>query len=306
MRQSISFQGLTWIDIQNPQEEDVEFLEKNFDFHPMVLGELIPPGHRPKVEHHDDYLFLVLYYPIFDRVENDIDRRELDLIVTKNHLITSHYEIIVPLKTLFDQVSMYETAQKEYLSQTTGHLLYYIISGILQGSSRKTEDLEDDITHIERQIFKGREREMVFDISVAKRDLIDVRRILAPQSAIFDSLLREGEKFWGEELVAYFEDIRGLYGNTWNTIEEQRETLQALSQTNESLLSAKTNEVIKVLTIFSAIFLPLTLIASIWGMNTNYLPFSSEKFGADFWVVIGILLFAFGGMYAYFKRKGWL
>ena len=304
MIRSIQSEKITWIDIQDPAEKDIQFLEQNFDFHPMVLGELIPPGSRPKVEHHDDYLFFILYYPVFDKIKKETGRRELDIIVTKTHIVTSHYETILPLRALFDQANLYEQGKKEYMSETTGHLLYYIIAGILQGTFQKTEELEKEIDKLEKEIFRNREKEMVFALSELARDAIDVRRILAPHRSTFESLIKEGSSFWGEELLPYFEDLRGTFANIWNEIEEHRETLQSLANTNESLLRAKSNEIMQVLTIFSVVFLPLTLIASIWGMNTAYLPFTDLSY--DFWIITGIIASAFAGMMWYFRTRKWL
>lgn len=304
MIRSTQSEKMTWIDIQDPTEKDIEFLQKNFDFHPLVLGELIPPGSRPKVEHHDDYLFFVLYHPIFDKKKGEVERRELDIIVTRSHIVTSHYETILPLRALFDQVNLYEKTRTEYMEETTGHLLYYIIAGILQSALQKTEELEKKIDVIEKDIFRGNEKRMVFAISELSREVIDMRRIFAPHRSTFESLVREGEKFWGEALLPYLEDLRGTFANIWNEVEEHRETLTLVAETNESLLRTKSNEIMQVLTIFSVVFLPLTLIASIWGMNTRYLPFHDLSY--DFWLIMGIIIVSFGLMMWYFRTRKWL
>ena len=251
-----------------------------------MLSELIPDGHRPSVEYHGEYIFIVLYYPAISKKTGLVEKRELDIIVSKDYLITNHYKPTISLKALFDQVNLYEEAKKEYMQNSTGHLLHAILSGILSTTLTQTEQLEERINDIEEEIFNGRERQMVAAISVAKRTLIDVRRILAPQGDIFKKLQTAGKDLWGSEVMPYLDDIHGSYNNIWNIIEEQRETLQALAETNESLLSSKTNETMKLLTVIGTITFPLMLIASIWGMNTS-LPFAESASG--FFIIMGLM-----------------
>jgi magnesium transporter len=299
----IHHNGITWVDIQDPKQKDIRHLKENFSFHDIVLEELIPPGHRPKVEAYEDYLFMVIYYPAFSKAKKETFARELDIIITKDRLITSHYRTILPLKVLFDHINLYDESKAQYMSESTGHLLFYLIRSILENAFTKLDHIEEEVDRIEDEIFNGKERKMVFEISEAKRDIIDFRRILAPQSSVFDSLAQEGTKFFGDDLAPHFHDLRGSFGLIWNELQEHRETLQALAETNESLLSTKFNEIIRVLTIFSVVLLPLTLIASIWGMNVEKMPLTGD---GSFWYILGIM----GGMsimmLGYFMKKRWL
>lgn len=300
------YENLTWIDIKDPREKDIHFLAKKFHFiHRLVLDEIIPPGHRAKVERHKDYFFLVLYYPIFNQKEKKTEARELDIIVTRTHVITSHYKTIIPIKKLFDHINLYEEKKKEYMSEGPGPLLYHIINGLLNSALNKLEYIEKDIDMLEEAIFSGKEKAMVLQISETKRDIINFRRILAPQSAVLESLHTEGVDFFSEKMHAYLEDLLGNYSIVWNTVEDQLETVQALGETNDSLLSNKTNEIVKLLTIFSVIVFPLTLLSSIWGMNTEYIPFNNLGSPQDFWAVMGLMGILSAAMLVFFKRKGW-
>jgi len=304
MLNTLKHNDITWIDIQNPKRKDIKYLQDNFGFHRIVLEELISPGHRPKVEHHDGYIFLILYYPAFNKSKKETFPRELDILVTKSHIITSHYETIIPIKNLFAQIKQYDTAKREYMSESTGHLLFYVIKGILENALTKLEHIENEVNYIENEIFNGEEKRMVLEISIARRDIIDFRRILAPQASVIESLTNEGVEFFGKDLRPHFEDLRGTFGIVWNEVQDHRETIQALAETNESLLSAKINEIMKVLTLFSVVFLPLTLIASIWGMNIANIPLTSNAVG--FWGIIIVMVLIMVSMIGYFKKKGWL
>jgi len=121
---------------------------------------------------------------------------------------------------------------------------------------------------------------------------------------VMEILERDGPKFFGEELSLYFSDVFGTYQRAWHTLRTFRETILALEDTNQSLLTTKTNETIRILTVFSVILLPLTLLASIWGMNTVYLPFAQAPEG--FWVIVALMIFLMGLMIVFFKKKKWL
>jgi len=304
MRQTVTCNNITWIDIKSPNDKDVEFLRNSFNFHDFVLEELIKPSHRQKVENYDDYLFMMLYYPVFHKASKEVSEQELDIIITRSHLITAHYQGISPLDSFFREINSKNQTKEKYMSETVGHLLFYAIHKILEDISAKITAIEKQVRYIEKEIFKGGEKEMVFEISRAKRDIIDYRRIVGPQTSAIESLQIEGVKFFGETLAPHLADLRGSFGILWNNLQDQRETLQALGETNESLLSTKTNEVIKILTVFSVIFLPITLLANIFGMNLEYLPLS--KTPIDFWTVLGVMALIAIIMVIYFKRQKWL
>ena len=300
----INSKKITWIDIENSSQGDIAYLKKNFNFHPLVLSELTPPSHRPRVEDYDEYLFLIFHVPFLDKTKREVHSRELDIIVTKNHLITSRYQNILPLKALFDQCNLYDKARENYMNETTGHLLYYILHSIMDYIAPKLEYIEDGIDHIEERIFKGREKEMVFEISLFKRIIIDFRRIIDPQKSFFDALMKDGVIFFGPRLEPYLSDIVSSHSGILEFLQTNKETIDALEQTNKSLLTTKSNEVMKILTIFASITLPLSLIASIFGMNTS-LPFENGV-RSDFWFILGLMVLTAIGLLLYFKKRGWI
>jgi len=294
---------VTWVDIQDPTQNDVDYLKENFNFHPLILGELIPPGHRPKVERYKNYLFMILYYPVYSNENQETRARELDVIVTKNVLITSHYRSILPLRNIFNGCNIKSSLRKKYMSWSAGFLLFSILSSIWKSYMIKMDRINNKVEMIENRMFKGEERKMVREISVVKMDIINFWRIIEPQVEILESLSKEGTLFFGEKFAPYFSDILGTAGRAWNSLKTFKETILALEDTNQSLLSTKTNEVIRVLTVFSVILLPLTLIASIWGMNVN-LPFSESAVG--FGIILLIMLFSMFSLIFYFRKKRWM
>ena len=305
MKQDIKAQKFTWIDINKPSEHDIKYLKKRFGIHPLVLDELINPSPRPRVESHKNYIFMVFYYPIYNIETRETSSRELNIIVSKKAIITSHYQTIPPLKTLFDSCRFQKQARKTYLSEGTGQVLYYILSAFWKNCFKKLEKINERIDNIQKDIFSGKEKEMVLEISLVKTDIINFWRIIEPQKEVVESLLKEGLEFFGKPLLPYFSDILGTYERVSNALETNKETILALEDTNQSLLSTRINEIMKILTIFSVILLPLTLIASIWGMNFPLsLPLTDSPIG--FWAISGIMLVISVIMIIYFRKKKWL
>lgn len=300
----ITTKKITWIDIEKPTKQDIAYLKKNFNLHPIVLEEFLIPSHRPRVENYKDYLFMIFHVPYLDKEKQEIKPRELDIVVTKDHVITVHNQSILPLKSLFDQCNLYDEAKKNYMNNSPGHFLYYIIHDILEYVSPKLEFIEDGIDHIEEEVFQGKERKMVTKISLLQRVIIDFRRIIEPQKSFFDSLLVEGVEFFGPKLEPYLYDLSGSYASIWNFLQTHKETIESLGNTNQSLLTTKTNDVMRVLTIFASIALPLTLITGVFGMNTT-LPFTGRA-GIDFWTIVAIMVVTALVLLAFFKKQKWL
>src|SRR3712207_1325473 len=159
------------------------------------------------------------------------------------------------------------------------------------------------LERIEEEVFEGSSDEVVRDLSNSKQEIINFRKIIRPQRAVLRDLERTKQRYLAEDLEVYFDDIVDASERIWDMLENFKEVVEALEDTNESVLSHRVNEVLRVLTAFSVIILPLTLIASIWGMN-NRVP--GEGSTAGFWAVIGLMAVVLVGMLAVFRRRGWL
>ena len=304
MRNIIRTPKVTWIDIQDPTNDDIKFLRDNYRFHHLILGELISPSPRPLVEHNPRYLFMILYYPIYSKERKETFARELDIIVTKDTIVTTHYQSILPVKRLFINCNLRPKAREVYMGNGVGYLLFHILDHFWNHCLIKLERIDKIIDRIEREIFQEKETEMVREISYIKTDIIGFWRIIEPQQEILESLLKEGSSFFGKDLTPYFSDLLGTFRRVWNNLATYKETILALEDTNQSLLSSKTNEIIRILTVFSVVMLPLTLLASIWGMNLSNLPLADSEIG--FGIILFIMILVVGGMIYYFRRRKWL
>ncbi len=305
MRKKITSGKVTWIDIMTPTENDLLYLKENFKFHPFILKSVLPPIHHPRFENYNDYLFLVMHYPFFDEVAKETKGRELDIIVTKNTLITIRYNNIPPLQSFFTKLTLYEKERKEFTDEGIGEVLYRLLNELLRNSFPKLDHISERIDMIEKEIFKAqRQKEVIEEISSLKYDLINFKRIIQPQLPVFEKLKNDSKKFFGEHFEPYFNELVNCFLTIKEVLETHHRTLNELEETNANLLSIKTNEIIKLLTIFWVVLSPLTLLATIYGMNTSYLPFVNKHY--DFWIIMGTTAVLSAIILSFLKKKKWL
>ena len=289
---------MSWVDIEKPAQKDLEWLKINFNIHPITLGELIPPSRREKVEQFDNYLFLVMYVPVFHQKKKTTRPIELDVLITKNHLITVHNESIEPLKDFIKKCEEKFDLKSKCFSSTTGHLFYWISEELLNFAERQLTHIGKNINQVEDNMFKGKERDLIREISTIKRDILDFRVAIRPLNRIFNSLANRGIKFWpkkSDDLKIYFNDLIGDYERIWSEIDNDTNTINALEDTHTNLLSNKTSTIIRTFTILSFITFPAMLTAAI--LQTSL---------ADLWVIATVILFTTTFMWIYFKTKKWL
>jgi len=181
---------------------------------------------------------------------------------------------------------------------------YLMVVNTNIGGVKTDFKIKQNIDQVEQNVFQKEHRKSVSDISLIQRDIIGFQGIIESQSLVLKHLAQESEKFFGKKFVPYFNNVLNLHEQVNNLIDTRAKTLAAIDQTNQSLLTTRTNEIIRLLTIFSVIVFPLTLLAAVFGMNTKYLPFVGMKY--DFWIISSIMVAGAFLMLALFKRKKWL
>ena len=171
---------------------------------------------------------------------------------------------------MFERYREKEDLREEVLSKGSGYLLYKIVDTCVDASFPMLRKMALKLDRIEDDIFEGRSSEIVRDISEAKQEIINFRRIVRPQRAVLRDLERTKQQYLQEELEIYFDDISDAAERIWDTLENYKEVIEALESTNESVISHRLNDSFRVLTAASVVLLPLTLIASIFGMNVLF------------------------------------
>ncbi len=300
--EQIDAAGLRWINIERPRPIDRAWLEERFDFHPLDYEDVFSRNQRPKVDEYDDYLFVVLHFPRYDKTIGRLNAAELDVFVGPDFVITLPNERLHPLEYLFTRSQANEEFRESLFSKGAGYLLYKIVDDCVDASFPMLAKIGNKLERIEDSIFEGRSDEVVRDISDAKQEIINFRKIVRPQRAALKDL-EHHKRYVPANLEIYFDDINDASERIWDMLENFKEVVEGLESTNESVLSHRVNDVLRVLTAFSVIILPLTLIASVFGMNVH---FPGEGSNAMFWVILSVMLVTLVGMAAYFRRRGFL
>lgn len=303
MKQEIQFNKVTWIDIADPNDDDILFLQENFNIHPLAIEEFVTPTFRPKATQYNSCLFLTVHIPLYDTKKRTTYAGEVDIVLTKTHLITGHRQEIYQLKTLFDGLKQSEGKKRLHMNETPAHLLYSILEILIESCFPRLDHISQRIDEIEDEVFNGHEKAMVKEISFVKRDILNFRRTLMPQRSILESLAVNHHEYIEQKLHPYFQDLVGTNIRLWNTLSSAKETIESLEDTNESLLSDKINEKMRIITIFSVILLPSTLYANVLGINVH-VPLQEQPDG--FWLHIGMMVIIGILTVVIFKLKKWI
>jgi len=302
----LSGNGLTWIHLDPPVDpETVNALRARFGWHPLDVEDVLSKRQRPKVDDYldDGYLFGVLHFPAYDKNVQRLNAGELDFFLGPDYLVTISNVELLPVTRLFNRVQEDERFREQLFSKGSGRLLYEVLDDlfdycfpILDKIAYKLDSIEDDIED-------RRSEEIVTDISKVKQEIISYRKIIKPQRPALRLLERHIERFLPEELELYFDDLVDASERIWDLLDNYKEVVEALESTNESVISHRQNDVLRILTVFSVILLPLTLISGIFGMNVL---FPGEHTHAAFWAIVGLMVTVIIGMIGFFKYKRWL
>jgi len=295
--------GLRWIHIESPRSADRAWLEDQFDFHPLDYEDVYSRNQRPKLDQYDDYVFIVLHFPLFDKVSGRILTAELDLFMGPDYLITLPNVPLPPLSAMFERYREKVDLREDTFAKGSGYLLYKIVDAAVDASFPMLRKMGIKLEGIEDDIFEGRSSEIIQDISEVKQEIINFRKIVRPQRAVLLDLERTKQRYLQEELEIYFDDISDAAERIWDTLENYKEVVEGLESTNEAVLSHRLNDSLRVLTAASVVLLPLTLIASIFGMNVP-VPGEGQPYAfLEVMLLMGALLAV---LVAYFRRRGWL
>lgn len=299
----VKFNKVTWIDFDDPGADDILYLQENFDIHPLAIEEFVTPTIRPKATQYENCLFLTVHIPLFDAKERTTYPGELDIVLTETHLLTGHRNQIYQLGDFFMKLVESEGKRRLHMNETPTHLMYHLLETLVNSCFPRLDHVTQNLNEVESEIFRGNEKEMVQEISVVKRDILNFRRTMKPQRSVLESLIQKDSSLVPVKLKPYFQDLVGSNIRIWNTLESAKETIESLEATNNSLLSNKLNHTMKVLTIFSAVMLPMTVYSNILAMSAD-IPFGRNPHA--FWIHVSIMFMLSFLTITAFRLKKWL
>src|SRR6187200_384573 len=304
--ETITAEGLRWVNIERPSPLDCAWLEEQFGFHALDLEDVLSRNQRPKIDEYPDYLFIVLHFPVFDRTVGRLNAGELDIFVGSDYLVTIPNQRLQPVEYLFERCRAKEELREQHFTKGSGFLLYRIVDDSFDYCFPMLRKIGNKLDAVEDEIFSGRSDEVVRDISNVKQEIINFRKVVRPQRTVLRDLENAKQPFLAPtegELEVYFDDIADAHERIWDMLENYKEVVEALEDTNESVISHRVNDILRFLTSISVIVLPLTFLASLWGMNVGV---PGEQSIAAFWIIVGVMVAMLAGMVGYFRHRGWL
>ncbi len=301
---AISHSSTTWIDIIHPSAEDVDALQRRYPgFHPLNLEDIHSPIERPKLDQDDDYLFLVMHFPLWDS-RNELSRpSEVDFFLGPDYVVTVHNGALKPLAAAFERCQADESARQELLGGGANQAFHALIDQLVDYIFPILNKVDRRVHAIEDALFESNAKRVIQELALLRRDIISLRRIIRQQIPIILQLEACDHPILHEHMEEYFGDIADHLFKLRDIADENFEIINSFADTADTLASYRINEVMRILTVISVIMLPLTLISSIYGMNIN-LPFADEP--QAFIMTAGIMILIVILMLAWFRKRHWL
>ena len=291
------------MDIESPTPADVQGIIGEFGIAAQTAEELLLPSGKPRAEFHDRYLYAIFHFPAL-RHSHTLREQEIDFIVGRDFIVTAHHEMIDSLHKFSKVFEVNSVLETQKLGDHAGFLFFYMLKKLYKAVEHELEYIRHDQNGIEERIFQGAEAEMVAAISHSSRDLLNLRQTVEPHHEVLHELENQGVRLFGDDFAPYLRALSNEYYRVHTHIVRETESLHELRETNNSLLTTKQNETMKVFTILAFFTFPLSLITAIFDMNLADNPIVNAPYG--FWIVVGIMATTAILMFSYFKHKKWL
>ncbi len=293
---------ITWLQVSGIHDvEIIETIGKQYSLHPLLLEDILNTEQRPKVEDYTDYLFIVLKTLDFDEETSGIRSDQIALVIGKNLLISFHEHERGFFNPIRERI---QSGKGRIRKMGTDYLAYALMDVVIDNYFVTLEKLGSRIDDIEKSLLKNPSVEVLHNINFIKREMVFLRKNIWPVRELVATLERRESPIIHQHTVIYLRDLYDHIIQAIDTIESMRDVLTGMLDVYLSSMSNKTNEVIKVLTIIATIFIPLTFVVGIYGMNFEFMPELTWQYGYP--AVMFIMLLSAGGMLLYFKRKNWI
>ena len=290
---------LRWIDLQKQDEAQLNLLAQRFQFHPLTIEDCSHFDQRPKLEEYGDYLFLVTHgFRLTDSTTEPLETLELHTFLGKNYLVTVHVEGISALDAVWERLK----GDGGLLRRGVDFASYLVADAIVDGFFPLLDDVTAQVDDIEDEVLGGNHKVEMTDIFRLKRLLVQLRKVLSPQRDVFALLAKRGDTRIGQTTAVYFRDVYDHVLRIHESVEGTRDLLGNALDAYLWSASQRTNEIMKRLTLLSAIFMPLSFITGFWGQNFEGLPVKSNGMLISMLICCAIIP---AGMIYYFRRSKW-
>jgi magnesium transporter len=290
-----------WVDLAAPTPDEARVLSGVFHFHPLSIEDALSEIHSPKVEQYPGYLYLILHGIDFDRAERQFATRDVDFFLGRNYLVTAHDErsrSIAKLRTICDE-------HEHVLAEGPAAVMHRIVDSMVDNYRPEIDALEEEIDKLEEDAIVGRQADLMSKILAVKRDLASLRRVVIPQRDVVGRLARREFPLINDEITYRFRDVYDQFVRLSEEAILFQDRITGVLDAHLSSVSHRLNVVVKVLTVISTIFLPLTVLTGMWGMNVP-LPMFPGGEAAQFWWVGAMITAIVVLMLLLFRSKRWI
>ena len=322
--QSVNFQGLFFVNVAKPTDFEIKFLKNTYDFNPLSLEDYLTKTQIPKIENHGKYDLMVLRFPIFSEdapqtshqygilslpVVNSGPRKRrltssyVDLFISDEYVVVLHDGILPQIDRIFNlcQKSLHNRA--EYMSKGSAFLVYKIIDALVDDCFPSINEITSTIDRIDKELEEKQTQKTLEDISLTRRNLVVFHTMIKPTLPLFNELVEGKHKELNGPMQPYWGNILGHLEKIWDRVEDNRELIEGISISNESLLSSRNNEIVKFLTVITSIVFPFAVVNNLYSMNV---PLPDAKDPNIVWILFAIIFLAAIIIVSYFRRKKWL
>lgn len=300
----IKFTDFRWYNITDNSDTEIQYLRENFEFTEADLESSQPPLQRPKIIKNPNYIFMILLFPYYDHDTHEVKISEIDFFLAPGYLITMSDGKLDHLSELFTKYSDSHDTSNDFGTPLV-NLLYEIIDGQQSACFPMLNHVGLDIDEVEDRIFMNHEKGTIRDILLIKRNIVNFRKAMqAHKNVLKKLLLFSANVFETRHITMYFQNLIEQTKDIWDLLENYNETIKALHHTNESLSTFQLNQTMKTLTIFSMVIFSLTLLAAIFSMGVEGIPFTDHPDG--FWIIMMLMFAGSIMLLSFFKLRRWL
>jgi magnesium transporter len=289
-----------WLDMQAPQDADIALLRDEFHFHRLAIEDAIRHHERPKVDSYDDYYFLIFYAITYDEATNRLQNEAMNLFIGANYIVSVHEGEVGAID---ETIKRWQKDEEEF-GNDVGALLYALLDTITDDYFPVIDKLADRVEALEEQIFERFQESALQDVFSLKRDLLSIRRIVAPERDVLNVLIRREVPIFERNTILYLQDVYDHIVRITDSIDTYRDLLSSALDAFLSVQSNRLNQIVKILTITSIVLMSDALIAGIYGMNFEFMPELHWPYGYPF--ALGLMLLVGVGLVLFFRKRKWL
>ena len=307
----ISWGNLTWVNIEKPTRQEMDYLAQNYPFHPLDLDDCLSKVQLPKIDEYENYLFIILHFPVFDHRTRITRPSQVSIFLGKYFLVTVHSGDLKPFASLPGRCQQDDKVCEQYLGKDSGYLMYRVIDTLVDYCLPMVNKTLANLEEIEDKVFDDKVSAS-HDVAILRRDIAAQRRIIGPIKGVVADLERKAQRYTQADLKVYFGDIDDHLARLWSNLDECHETIDIYKDTDFLLSQERTNRILALLTIVFTITIPATILGTFYGMNINLpgglAPGVWTAWGTytTFIVVLLISLLPGAFMFWLFRRWRWI